>query len=183
MKQALVVIDVQNDYFPGGAMELVGMEAAALNCQRLLENFRDRNEPIFHIQHIMTREGASFFIPDTIGCEIHETVKPLEREVMIVKHFPSCFRKTELSDTLKDAQIDELIICGAMTHMCIDTSTRAAFDLGYSCVVIHDACTTKDLEFNNHRVRADEVQTSFMAALSVPFAKIVSTQEYINMIR
>ncbi|GAA0404540.1 cysteine hydrolase family protein [Cocleimonas flava] len=180
MTQGLIIVDVQNDYFTGGTMELVNMSAASENCKALLENFRNKNAPLFHIQHLAAREGATFFIPETEGCEIHSDVTPTDDEPVFVKHFPSAFRGTDLEKVLKSRGVTEVIICGAMTHMCIDTTTRAAFDLGFKCQVIHDACATKDLEFNGELVKAKDVQNAFMAALSVPFAQIVSTKEYLE---
>ena len=183
MKQALILVDIQNDYFGGGAMELTGMDAAATNCAKLLHWFRQNKAPVFHIQHLANREGATFFIPDTPGCEIHQSVLPEEDETRIVKHFPSAFRDTELEQMLKDSGIEEVTICGAMTQMCIDTTTRAAFDLGFNCRVIDDACATRDLEFNGCRVRAAEVQLAFMAALSAPFARVSSTREFLQPVK
>jgi nicotinamidase-related amidase len=180
MKTGLIVVDVQNDYFTGGSMELVDMDAAAANCARLLDLFRDKGAPIFHIQHIATRGGATFFVADTPGCEIHDSVKPQADEAVIVKHYPSSFRETDLAEKLKQAAVEELIICGAMTHMCIDTTTRAAFDLGYKCHVVADACATRNLEFNGQSVSAADVQAAFMAALSVPFAQVSSTDQYLG---
>jgi len=180
MKQALIVVDVQNDYFNGGSMELAGMDKAASNCAKLLARFRNHNLPIFHMRHLATREGATFFVPDTPGSEIHDSATPLENETLVVKHFPSSFRETELNDLLQQASIEQLVVCGAMTHMCIDTTVRAAFDLGYQCKLIADACATRDLEFNGQLVKAADVQASFMAALSVPFAQVSSTDQYID---
>ena len=180
MTQGLIIVDVQNDYFNGGTMELVDMAAASENCKALLENFRNKNAPIFHIQHLAIREGATFFIPETLGCEIHTDVTPKDDEPVFVKNFPSAFRGTELENMLKSRGVTEVVICGAMTHMCIDTTTRAAFDLGYKCNVISDACATRDLEFNGELVKAKDVQNAFMAALSVPFAQILSTEEYLS---
>ncbi len=157
------------------------MDAAASNCAKLLSSFRQKEAPIFHIQHIATRQGATFFVLNTRGCEIHENVKPQANEAVIIKHYPNSFRETELGQMLDRAGVEELIICGAMTHMCVDSTTRAAFDLGYKCQVIFDACATRNLEFNGQLVNAEDVQASFMAALSVPFAQISSTQQYFSV--
>lgn len=178
MSQGLLVVDVQNDYFPGGSMELVEMQAAAQNCALLIDYFRDRQLPIFHIQHLALREGATFFVPGTSGCEIHELVTPGEGELLLTKHFPSAFRDTPLAQKLKDAGVDSLVICGAMTHMCIDTTTRAAFDLGFQCQVIADACATRDLEYDGRRIDAADVQAAFMAALGMPFAKVSTARQF-----
>jgi nicotinamidase-related amidase len=175
MSKGLIIVDVQNDYFDGGAMELVGMEAAAACCRRLLDAFRAAKLPVFHIQHLSTRPGAGFFVPDTPGCEIHDRLRPADGEAHIVKHFPSAFRDTDLQQLLQLSGVRELVICGAMSHMCIDTTVRAAFDLGYQCALAADACATRDLEFDGHRVAAADVQSAFMAALSVPFAQVTST--------
>ena len=180
MKRALIIIDVQNDYFTGGSMELTEMDAAALNCRQLLDAFRAEAAPLFHIQHIASRPGATFFVADTPGCEINQRVKPQDNEPVVVKHYPSAFRETRLHEQLQAAGIDELVICGAMTHMCVDTTTRAAFDLGYKCHVVADACATRDLEFEGRPVAAADVQAAFMAALSMPFAQISSTRQLLD---
>ena len=180
MKAALIIVDVQNDYFPGGSMELVDMDAAAANCKQLLESHRARQAPIFHIQHLAAREGATFFVPGTSGCEIHHSVTPGADEALLSKHFPSAFRDTDLHELLQASGIEELVVCGAMSHMCIDTTVRAAFDLGYKCRVIADACATRDLEFGGRPVAAADVQAAFMAALSVPFAQVSTTAEFLG---
>lgn len=178
MKPALIVIDIQNDYFSGGKMELVEMALATENAKTLISSFRKKNLPVILIQHLAVKPNASFFIPGTFGAEIHESIRPLENETIIVKNYPNSFRNTSLNEQLKAQQINDLIICGAMTHMCIDTTVRAAFDLGYSCTVISDACATRDLQFNGKQVKASEVQTAFLAALNGTFAHVIATGQY-----
>lgn len=180
MNNCLILVDFQNDYFSGGKMELVETEKAAANAQRLLNMFRKENLPIVHIQHVSTRPGATFFIPETNGAEINEMVAPTESEKVVVKNYPNSFRGTSLLEILKDREISDVVICGAMSHMCIDATTRAAFDLGFNCVVAEDACATKDLIFKERTIKASDVHASFMAALSVPYAKIESTEDIIK---
>ena len=180
MKQALIIVDIQNDYFPGGKMELVGMEAAAKNAHRVLELFRAKNMPIFHIQHVSNRPGATFFLPETYGVEIHKSVTPKSGEPVIQKRFPNCFRDTSLQDQLQGLSVEEIIICGAMSHMCIDTTVRAAFDLGFRCFVVSDACATRNMEFGGITIEASQVHAAFMAALSVPFAQIIEVNKLEN---
>ena len=179
MNNCLMVIDLQNDYFPGGSMELVGIEEAAANAEILLNEFRTSNSPVIHIQHISTQPGATFFLPDTDGAKIHPMVAPKDGETIVIKNFPNSFRATSLLEILKKEHVDNLVICGAMSHMCIDATTRAAFDLGFSCIVAEDACATKDLIFKNKTIQAADVHSSFMAALSVPYANVISTKEII----
>ena len=128
MKSALILIDIQNDYFPGGAMELAGMTQAAAQARELLAACRQARRPIFHVQHLALGPGATFFRPDTPGVEIHESVRPLPGEALVRKHYPNAFRDTGLLEVLPSAGVEEVIIAGAMSHMCIDATTRAAFD-------------------------------------------------------
>lgn len=180
MNNCLILVDLQNDYFPGGTMELAGIEGAATNALLLLDQFRKAKLPIIHIQHIAARPGATFFIPETDGAKIHRTLTPNADEIVVVKHFPNSFRDTSLLELLKKENPDKLVICGAMSHMCIDATTRAAFDLGFNCIVAEDACATKDLVFKDKIVKAADVHASFMAALTVPYAKVISTREIIE---
>jgi nicotinamidase-related amidase len=175
MNSCLIVIDLQNDYFPGGNMALVGIEEAAKNARALLQKFRSLKLPIIHIQHISVRPGSTFFLPDTDGAAIHQLVTPQDGESVILKNYPNSFRDTSLLQQIKEKQIDSLVICGAMSHMCIDATTRAAFDYGISCTVAEDACATRDLLFKDKTVLAADVHASFMAALSAPYATVVST--------
>lgn len=177
MKTALVVIDIQNDYFPGGAMEVAGSLAAGRKAAKLLELFRAQALPVIHVQHFSTREGATFFIPGTIGVEIHESVLPREGEPVVRKNFPNSFRETELLAELRRLEVERLVIAGMMTHMCVDTTTRAAADLSFSCLLAHDACATRALNFGGGTVPAEQVQTAFIAALDGLFAKALSVEE------
>lgn len=127
MESGLVLIDIQNDYFPGGRMELVGMERAARNAAAILRKARQLQLPVFHIRHISTRPGSTFFLPGTKGAEIHQSVSPSSGEVVIEKNYPNGFRGTELYEKLKAAGIERIVICGAMSPMCIDATTRAEF--------------------------------------------------------
>jgi nicotinamidase-related amidase len=180
MNTCLILVDLQNDYFPGGTMELVGIEDAAANAQVLLKEFRKAKSPVIHIQHIAAHPGATFFLPETEGAKIHRMVTPEVHESVVVKNFPNSFRDTSLLEILKKEKTDNLVICGAMSHMCIDATTRAAFDLGYNCMVAEDACATKDLVFKGKIIQASDVHASFMAALSAPYAKVISTMELIE---
>ncbi len=177
MSKALVLIDLQNDYFPGGRMELVGASAAVRQAAGLLEAFRQRSLPVLHIQHIAKRAGATFFLPDTEGAEIHSAVRPSTAERVIVKHFPNAFRGTDLQAALRELGISHVVFAGMMTHMCVDTTVRAASDLGFQCTLAHDACATKNLQFGARQVSAEDVQVAYMAALNGSFASVRSAAE------
>lgn len=177
MSTALLIVDIQNDYFPGGAMEVSGADVAAIQAAKLLAAFRQRSRPVIHIRHIASRAGATFFLPDTVGAEIHDSVRPAPNEPVFKKHFPNSFRETPLLEHLRTAGISQLVIAGMMTHMCIDTTTRAAADLGFKCLLAHDACATRALSFNGVQVSAENVQTAYLAALNGLFAKVMSASE------
>ena len=180
MKTALIIIDIQNDYFDNGTMTLVGSEKASENARLILDKFRAENLPIIHIQHISLSSGATFFLPNTYGAEIHKNVKPLEHEKVIIKHYPNSFRETELLDYLKTNNITDLVICGMMTHMCIDATTRAAKDFGFNCILLGDACATKDLKIHGQEVKAEEVHKSFTAALNGFYSTVKMTKQYLG---
>lgn len=180
VRQGLLLIDIQNDYFPGGKMKLVDMEQAARNAAMLLQQFRLQQAPVFHVQHISTRPGSTFFLPGTEGVEIHHLVCPQPGEIVIEKHFPNSFRDTTLLDYLNGAHIEAIVICGAMIHMCIDATTRAAFDLGFRCTVIEDACATRNLQYKGKNIEATNVHAAFMAALSLPYATVITAEEFLG---
>lgn len=177
MSTALLMVDIQNDYFPGGSMELVSMQSAAESAAGVLEGFRKRGRPVYHVQHLSIRPGATFFVPGTEGVKIHSSVAPGENEPIIQKNFPNSFRGTDLLERLRGDGIEQLVICGAMSHMCIDATTRAAFDHGFGCSVVSDACATRDLVFGERLIAAADVHAAFMAALAVPYASVVSAAE------
>ena len=177
MTTALVIVDIQNDYFPAGRMPLHEIERAAENARQLLEHFRSTGQPTFHIQHTWEDASAPFFVAGTPGAAIHESVAPRPGEPVVVKHFPNSFRESRLLDELKRAGADGLTICGAMSHMCIDATTRAAADLGFNCLVAHDACATRDVEFEGKKVAAGDVHAAYMSALGFAYAKVIPTAD------
>ncbi|WP_255491430.1 cysteine hydrolase family protein [Dysgonomonas sp. ZJ279] len=180
MNKALIIIDIQNDYFEGGANPLVGSYEASLNANLLLNDFRAKDLPVIHIQHLANREGATFFAPNTKGAEIHANVTPVDGEKVIVKHFPNSFRETELHAYLQSLKIDKLVICGMMTSMCVDSTTRAAKDLGYNCTVVGDACAAPNLQINGETVAAKDVQNAFLAALNYFYSTVLTTEQYLK---
>jgi nicotinamidase-related amidase len=175
--RALVIVDIQNDYFPGGAHPLEAPEQAAGAAKRLLESFRAAGEPVVHVRHVWDEEDATFMRPGTEGVEIHAVVVPHDGELVITKAYPNSFRETELEDELRGRGIGELVVCGMMTSMCVDATVRAAVDLGFETTVAHDACATCALEFDGHSVPAQAVHSAFLAALGDGYATILATDD------
>ena len=179
MKTALILIDIQNDYFPGGKMELEAPLAAAQQAGRLLDLFRRQGWPTVHIQHIATRPDATFFLPDTAGLDFHEAIRPRPGEPVILKHFPNSFRETGLLEHLQGLNVEGLVICGMMTHMCVDATTRAAADFGYPVRLAADACATRALVYGETQVPAQHVHAAFLAALK-SYGKVMGTEEILT---
>lgn len=178
-KKALLVIDIQNDYFENGAWELVGSTEASLKARKMIDHFRANNLPIAHIQHFAVDGNMPFFHPGTQGAAIHDNVKPLEGEKVVPKHYPNSFRETDLLEYLKSHDVTEIVITGMMSHMCVDATTRAAKDLGFECTVIADACASRDQELHGKTVKAEDVHTAFMAALAFFYANVTTADEYL----
>jgi nicotinamidase-related amidase len=179
-KRALIVIDVQNDYFPGGRWTLSGIDAAADNVARLLDAARAAGELVVHVRHEFPTADAAFFAPGSPGAEIHPKVKPLPGEPVILKHQINAFRETDLKAVLDKHGVTDVVICGAMSHMCVDAATRASNDHGYACTVVHDACASRDLEFNGVTIPAAQAHAAFMSALQFGYARSVSTRQHLG---
>ena len=179
MKTLLVLIDIQNDYFSNGNMELSGSIEASLQAGKALKSFRDKGLPVVHVQHFSSRPGATFLLPDTQGSEIHKNVNPFPDETIIQKNFPNSFRDTVLLEHLKLQNISRLAICGMMTHMCVDSTVRAAFDHGFICTVLSDACATRSLTYQDIEIPAEHVHGAFLAALSQVFATVSTVDDFL----
>jgi len=180
MKKALLLIDLQNDYFNNGAMPLENATKACENAKSILDRFREESLHVIHIQHISNRPDATFFLPHSEGVKIHKTVSPLPNEMVFKKHYPNSFRETGLLKYLTKEKIQELVICGMMTHMCVDATVRAAKDFGYTITLIGDACATKNLEYNSQLINARDVHFSFLAALSYFYSTVQTSKAFLE---
>lgn len=172
MSNALLIVDVQNDYFPGGRMELRESVAAMRKIKGVIERFRAEGKPVVYVQHVSERAGAGFFLPGTDGAEIHAEIAPRAGEDVVVKHYPNSFRGTDLRELLGRKGVDRLTVVGMMTHMCVDTTVRAAFDLGYEIELLEDCCATLDLRRSDAVIPARVVQQAYMASLDGVFCSV-----------
>jgi nicotinamidase-related amidase len=165
MKTALLVIDIQKDYFPGGKYPLVEPLAAAKKAHLLLQCFREHSGHHVHIQHISLEPDAPFFIKGESGSDIHDSAAHFVDEPIVYKHEPNSFLNTNLLELLRGWGIERVVITGMMSHMCVDATARAASDLGFKVIVAEDACATRDLKFDGSLVPAEHVHKAFMSAL------------------
>lgn len=180
MKQGLILVDIQNDYFQGGKHELINPEQAGIMAYKILSIFREKGWLVFHVRHISTNANAGFFLPDTEGADFYQLTSPRKGEDIIIKHTPDSFIGTNLKDKLEENGVDSLVICGMMTHMCIDTTVRAAGFQGYPVTLIEDACATGDLAWEGTTVSAKMVHNAYMAALHGTFAKVQKAEDWIK---
>lgn len=177
---ALIIVDIQNDYFPGGNFEQEGADDAAKKAAKALAEFRAREMPVIHIRHENLRDSARFFLPGSEGAEIHDSVTPMEGEKVILKNYPNSFRDTDLEQELRSLGVQRVVITGMMTLMCIDATSRAASDLGFEVIVLSDACAARALEFDGVAVPAVQVHAAFLAALQMFYANVMSTDSLIE---
>ncbi|MFC4749209.1 cysteine hydrolase family protein [Flavobacterium branchiicola] len=182
-KTALIIIDIQNDYFPGGAMELVEAEKAGQKAKEVLSYFRENKMEVIHVQHIALQEGATFFLPNTKGAEINKIVAPLANEKIFTKNYPNSFRDTKLLEYLKENNITNLVFAGMMTDVCVDATVRASMDNGFKNIVISDAVATRDRELNGETIPAAQINKAFLAGLNALgglYANVLSSDEFLS---
>jgi nicotinamidase-related amidase len=165
---ALLVIDIQDFYFPGGDVPLVNPEDAAENAFTLINSFREKEFPVIFVRHNYEPGGS-----------VNDIVLPLKDEKIITKNEINSFKGTDLDTYLKSLGIKDLVICGMQTHMCVEAAIRAAHDLGYICTLVEDACTTRDLKYGDITIQAADVHFSTLATLK-SYAKIVKTRDLLN---
>ncbi|HVY53220.1 MAG TPA: cysteine hydrolase family protein [Gammaproteobacteria bacterium] len=182
MKTALLLVEIQNDYFPNGRMCIEKSTYVAAKAKQILQAYRAREWPVIHVQQISTRPNDTYFLPCTKGAEFHPDLQPTKGEIIVKKHYPNSFRDTNLLNVLNKNHINHLTICGMMTHNAIDATTKAAYDNGFMCTVLHDACATKDIHFNDSIIPAHNVQNSFLAALEPIYASVLSSDSFLQMI-
>ena len=160
-------------------MELEGVDEALHQANELVSYCRERGDEVIFIQHISTREGATFFSPGTAGVALHNKLN-MDEDIVITKNYPNSFRGTNLQQRLDINGVKELIICGAMTHMCIESTVRAGFDLGYKIILAGDACATRALTYGGQTLKAREVQLGCLAALDGIFCQVKTVSEIIT---
>lgn len=167
--KALILIDIQEFYFPGGDAELVNPDTASARAAQILARFRESGDLVVHIKHNYNPGG-----------DIHHRVAPKGAEKVITKNYANSFRETELLQTLTRRGIENLVIVGMQTHMCVEATTRAAADLGFDCVVIEDACATKNLKYGDRIIHWEDVHYSTFATLQPSYARVMTSGEWLN---
>jgi len=177
---ALVVIDIQQFYFEGGLVPLTGSVEAANQARRVLEAFRARKLRIFHVRHVPKSVALVEGEPADAQYRIRPEVQPAAGEKIVTKRYANSFRETDLLDSLRQKGIKTLVIVGMQTHMCVEAASRAATDLGFDVVVVHDACATRPLEFEGRTVPAEMVHAAALAAIKGTYGRVVSVDQLLK---
>ena len=178
-KRAIVVVDLQNEYLATGKLPLVGIDAATANAVRVIADARAKGLPVLHVRHESASSDAPIFVPGSDGVQIMAAVAPVGDEPVIVKNHVNSFRDTDLKQQLEARGIEDVVVVGAMSHMCVDAVVRASADMGYAVTVLHDACATRDLEFNGVVAPAAQVHAAMMAAFTFGYARVTSTDAWL----
>jgi nicotinamidase-related amidase len=177
---ALIVVDVQRafDEWEAAGKRRNNPEAVA-RIVDLLGAFRDRGAPIFHVRHASTRPNSSF-APGATGYPVKDEAREIEGEPVIVKRVNSAFIGTDLEARLRAAGIETLVICGATTNHCVETTTRMAGNLGFDARLVRDATWTFDRTGPDGDAHsAEDIHAMTLANLNGEFARIVSAAEAI----
>jgi nicotinamidase-related amidase len=177
---ALVIIDIQEFYFDDGLVPLTGSVEAAAQAKQVLEAFRARKLPVFHVRHVPKSVAIVDGVPADPQYGIRPEVRPAAGEKVISKRFANSFRETDLLESLRQTGITRIVIAGMQTHMCVEAASRAATDLGFDVVVLHDACATRPLEFGGRTVPADMVHAAALAAIKGTYGRVVSVSELLQ---
>ena len=182
-RPVLLVVDIQNFYFAGGRIPLVGSVEASLKAKTVLDAFRAAKLPVIHVQHMP--QGIERYEPGVTDRQyaIHPNVAPAAGEPVVVKHYANAFRETRLLDLLKERGIKTLVVAGMQTHMCVEAAVRAGADLGFDVVLVDDACATRDLKIRDTTVPAASVHAGVLAALNGSYAKVVTVAELLAALK
>ncbi len=177
---ALVVIDIQNFYFEKGLVPLTGSVEAAQQAGRVLAAFRSRQLTVVHVRHAPATLQFVDGEPTDPQYRIRPEVAPAAGEKIVTKHYANSFRETDLLEYLRQKGIKRLVLAGMQTHMCLEAAARAAADLGFEVIVVHDACATRPLEFGGRTVPAEMVHAAALAALNGTYARVLSTDQLLK---
>ena len=165
MKKALLLIDLQNDYFPGGKFPLWNTDVTLSNIEQAINAAKAKNIPIIHIQHIANPEMgiAPFFNKGSEGAKIHSRILEAAPDAPIVfKEFADSFEKTNLEEVLKELGVDELLVCGMMTQNCVTHTAISKSAEKYKVSILPDCCTSVDLMIHNIALHAVSTRVVLM---------------------
>lgn len=182
-QEALIIVDIQNDYFPDGKLPTFQPVQTAEACAQLIKKFRAEEKEVVFIKHIVDeahRESHPFFIPGSHGAEIHDLVKPLPSEKIIVKHQVSAFVNTDLKEYLVSKGVKKLIVVGMMIHNCVNATVYSGVDEGFHCIVVEEAANTMDQKLHDKVIKAEQIKESFLTGIQFVYSKVYKLQDVLD---
>ncbi len=179
MKKALMVIDVQNEYFDG-KLPIEYPENSFENIILAIESANKKDIPVILIQHTSSDEYSFTFKKGSKEWEIHEKVLEKDHDIIIEKNLPGSFTKTQLESYLKENDIKKVAICGYMTHMCCDTTARQAMHLDFEVEFLNDATGTRDVSNYSGDIRAEKLHKATLITQAMKFSKVMSTEDWVR---
>lgn len=181
MKRALLVIDVQNEYFTG-KMPVTYPKGSFDNILKAVDAANQSNLPVILVRHEAPQKDAAAFVKNSWGWEIHEDLLQKEFIRIIDKNLPGSFTGTGLENILRIMAIDTLVITGYMTQMCCDTTARQAVHLGFSVEFLSDATGTLAVSNNAGEITAEALHKAILITQAMRFSQVISTDEWIKKI-
>ncbi|CAO3655638.1 unnamed protein product [Mucor fragilis] len=183
MKEALIIVDVQNDYFPGGKLPTWRPVETANEIKKIMDKFRQDDKEVIHVAHHMSPEHEKvmdFLIKGTRGAEIHEIVKPLDTEKIIYKNYADSFVATDLKEYLLSKDIDTVIVVGMMIHNCVNATAYSGTDEGFKTIVVAEAVNTLDQEIFGEVIPAETMWKSFLAGIKFAYAQVNKVDDILS---
>lgn len=182
MKRALLVIDVQNEYFKG-KLPVTHPKDSFQNILKAIDSANKMEIPVILVQHSNLDKDAATFKIGTDEHDIHEEVLKRDFDKIIEKNLPGSFTGTGLKPYLNENNIETVAICGYMTQMCCDTTARQAMHLGFNVEFLSDATGTLDIFNSAGKINAEELHKAILVTQAMRFSKVITTSEWIESIR
>ncbi|KAI8337250.1 Isochorismatase-like protein [Chlamydoabsidia padenii] len=182
-EEALIVVDVQNDYFPNGKLPTWKPVETAEACAELIKKFRQEGKEVVFVKHVIKDSQVKdfpFFIKGTHGVEIHDIVKPLPSEKIITKNEVSSFVGTDLKEYLTGKGVKKLVVVGMMIHNCVNATVYSGVEEGFPCVVVEEAVNTMDQSYDGEIVKAQDIKKAFLTGIQFAFSKVYKLQDVLN---
>ncbi|GAA5800286.1 Isochorismatase-like protein [Helicostylum pulchrum] len=182
-QEALIVVDVQNDYFPDGKLPTWNPVETAEACAKLIQKFRQEGKEVVFVKHVMKDSQAksyNFLIKGTDGAEIHDSVKPLPTEKIVTKHEVSGFVGTDLKEYLTSKGVKKLVVVGMMIHNCVNATVYSGVAEGFPCIVVEEAVNTMDQPYDGELVKAQDIKKAFLTGIQFGFSTVYKLQDVLT---
>ncbi|MDA8340166.1 MAG: cysteine hydrolase family protein [Nitrospiraceae bacterium] len=182
MKKALLIIDVQNEYFTG-KLPVSYPSGSLENILKAMDAASEKGIPVIVIQHTAKAADSPVFRRGTSEWELHPEIAKRPRDILIGKNLPGSFTDTILESWLREKNVDTIVISGYMTQMCCDTTARQAFHLGFNVEFFSDATGTLSFTNNAGSVTAEELHRAILVTQAMRFSKVIKTSEWIDILK